>query len=110
MQITNGQKVSASFDIYDAKGKVIPAPAGTTFTVTGGDTGGATGVAQWVPDASPENGRGTITTDGDNLGSITLSGAATLPDGTAFSGDLPVEVIGGPPSSGAFTVGTPVNE
>ena len=112
-QLTNGQKIHASFDVFDQKGKRIATyPTGTVVAISGGDAGGPTGVAQWAPDNTPDNGVGTITTEGDNLGDVVFTGTVTYPDGTVFnSGEaLTVHVINSPPNSAAFTLGSPENE
>jgi hypothetical protein len=109
LDLTNGQKCPASFDLFDQKGKAIsPLPEGTTVLVTGGDTGGPSGVAQWVD--GPELGQGTITTEGDNVGTVTLSATMTLADGKSFTGSLVVNVKNSAPGTAAFTAGTPVDE
>jgi hypothetical protein len=111
MELTNGQKCPASFDLFDMKGKpILPLPDGTTVVITGGDAGGPTGVAQWVEDASPSNGHGMITTDGDNVGTVTISGTMTLADGRSFTGEIPVVVKNSEPNTAAFTPGEPVTE
>jgi hypothetical protein len=80
-------------------------------TVTGGDAGGPSGVAQWRPDADPENGHGTITTEGDNLGPMTFNATLTLPDGTVKQGNpIEVEVINSAPGEFIGTVSTPEDE
>ncbi|HEY6108678.1 MAG TPA: hypothetical protein VIV56_07230 [Gemmatimonadales bacterium] len=106
IQITNGQKVRASFDLFDQKDKPFDGwPEGSTIEITGGDSGGATGIAQWTPDASPDNGKGLITTDGDNIGIVTLTARGTNPEGVSFSDTLEVEVVHSPAGSARFTAG-----
>lgn len=107
MQLNNGQKCPASFDLFDKKDKPFAVlPAGASISVVSSDTS----IAQWVPDADPDNGRGTITTEGDNVGSCSISGTLTLADGNVLSDVLPVEVIHSAPGTFRVTAGTPEDE
>ena len=108
--ITNGQVVDASFDLFDQKSVAYKElPAGSKVEVTGGDDGGPNGVAQWADKSSAKS---TITTQGDQLGQVSFKATLTLADGTVMesSNSIDINVINSAPGSFVGTVGVPRDE
>lgn len=106
VDLTNGQKVNASFDVFDKKNQPFnPLPAGATVDITSSDAD----IAQWAPDA-PGGNTGFITTETDKIGTATINGSITMPDGTVFTDTVTVTVMNSAPGTAKFTVGTPVEE
>lgn len=106
VELTNGQQVDASFDVFDKKNIAFdPLPSGATVQISSSDEG----VAQWAPDVAGGN-KGFITTLTDKVGLATISGTITMPDGTVFTDSISVTVTNSAPGTAKFTVGTPSDE
>lgn len=106
LELTNGQKCPASFDLFDQKDKPFEElPAGTTLEFSSSNEG----VAQWEQDPDfPQ--KGTITTLTDQVGTATISGKMTLPDGKVFTGSIDVVVVHSAAGTAKFSPGQPVDE
>lgn len=113
--INNGEKITnQGLSVFDLKGKPLEAlPDGWSVVYSASEDPST--VAQFVQD-SPGSLGGTVTTEGDDVGTVTFTGTITRPDGSVMlDGDgntpqLQVTVIHSAPNTADFGVGTTIPE
>jgi hypothetical protein len=103
-KMTDKQSTPASFDIFDQDGQLITVlPEGVTVDYASDDQA----VAVFEPSAENRL-KGKVTSG--VVGSTTIRGVASFPDGNTYVGTIAMEVVNSGPNSAQFTIGEPVEE
>ena len=101
--MTDKQHVSAGLTILDRDGQPFTTlPSGGSAVFSSDDPT----VADFAQDATGLNGD----VSSGRVGTATITGTVTLPDGRTFTDTLTVNVTNSDAASANFTVGTPVEE